>query len=487
MAARGDLLLLVGGRLASVLLALVSIRLSTTLLPPEQYGILALLVTFQVFCGLFLINPVGQYINRHTHEWVDDHTLLARLSRYRRYVFFAGLTGALAFCAWATLQPLPWSERLLYMVAVTAMVLAATWNATSVSLLNMLGLRSASVTWAIVTSCAGLLISGLLVVQWPNGLAWFAGQAAGMAMGAVGAGRAVRRCLPVPVAGDYPLLDASAVRSYILPLAAATGFMWWQLSGFRLLIEHYWGLAALGMVAVGLGVANQLWSVFESLVMQFLFPLFYRRIAASSVLDGQQAFSDLINSLGPMYLVFAAATLVAAPALVTLFLASSYEGVRMFVFLGMLAECTRALGNLFAVGAQVEKRMGALILPYAVGAVLLTSCLIFAAGIGANILQAIGMVIFAGLGMLVTMILRVRRLVSFKFDTRCWIAAILLFGCIACVGWMWQSLAETWIVSLGMLMLTGLISVLAWAVLYWMSPGIQRLLSVRLMPTFSGK
>jgi len=42
-----------GVQLLTALFALAAIRLSKSLLPPEQYGVLALLVTFQVFCGLF--------------------------------------------------------------------------------------------------------------------------------------------------------------------------------------------------------------------------------------------------------------------------------------------------------------------------------------------------------------------------------------------------------------------------------------------------
>jgi hypothetical protein len=47
-----------GGRLVVTLVALISIRVVTTFLTPQQYGELALLLTVQMFCGLFFINPV---------------------------------------------------------------------------------------------------------------------------------------------------------------------------------------------------------------------------------------------------------------------------------------------------------------------------------------------------------------------------------------------------------------------------------------------
>jgi len=76
-----------------------------------------------------------------------------------------------------------------------------------------------------------------------------------------------------------PLLNRSSILTYCLPLALATGLMWLQLSGYRFLIESYWGLAQLGLMAVGLNLAGQFWSLAESLAMQFLNPLFYRRVS----------------------------------------------------------------------------------------------------------------------------------------------------------------------------------------------------------------
>jgi O-antigen/teichoic acid export membrane protein len=76
---RHDFLWVTLGRIAAALIAIASVRIMTTLLEPKDYGIYALLMSFSGFCGLFLINPVGQHINRHTHTWWDDGTLLKKL------------------------------------------------------------------------------------------------------------------------------------------------------------------------------------------------------------------------------------------------------------------------------------------------------------------------------------------------------------------------------------------------------------------------
>lgn len=482
MAAARDFLWVGIGRLATALVGLASIRLSTSLLPPEQYGVLALLVTFQVFCGLFLVNPVGQYIHRHTHGWTDDGTLLPRLARYRVWVMVAAFAGALASGVWAMTQPITVSERILVMAVVTLMVVAATWNGTSVWLLNMLGYRAQSVSWGIVSILLALLLSYGFTTFADSGLAWFAGQAVGMAIGALGAGMAVRRALPVAKAGRFPLLEPGVLRGYILPLSVATGFMWWLLSGYRLLLEGHWGLAALGYAAVGLMLASQLWGLVETLAMQFLFPLFYRRIASQDRPDASLAFADLLNTLGPVYLVLAAATLAAGPALLALLVDAAYAGVLPFVLIGAAIECCRALGNVLATAAQVDRRMTALVPPYAAGALAMAAGVAWVVHSDGDIEQAVKMLALGGAVMLGVMTLVMGRLHDFRLDLSRWgIAMVPVVGAAMLVSK--APLMPTGIgAALGIVALAGLVSAVLLVTLLWKNPATTRLLAVRLKP-----
>lgn len=482
MATALDFIWIGGGRLLTALVALVAIRLSTSLLPPEQYGVLALLVTFQVFCGLFLVNPVGQYINRHTYGWANDGSLLPRLARYRAWVMVAAFGGALASGMWALTQPITVTERILAMTLVTLMVVAATWSATFVSLLNMLGYRALSVGWGAATILVALLMSYGFTKLTGSGLAWFAGQAVGMAIGAFGAGIAVRRALPLAKVARFPLLEPGVLRGYILPLAVATGFMWWLLSGYRLLIEVHWGLAALGYAAVGLMLASQLWGLLESLAMQFLFPFFYRRIASADRPDASLAFADLLNTLGPVYLVFAAATLVAAPALIALLVDAAYAGVVHFVFLGAVIEFCRALGNVLATAAQVDRRMLSLVPPYAAGAVSMAAGVVWVAQGGGDIEHAVAMLAIAGVVTLGVMALAMQRLQDFRLDLSRWCCALLLVVGAAMLALNAPLVPAGIGAALIIVALAGLVSAVLLVLLLWKNPATTRLLAVRLKP-----
>lgn len=457
------------------------------MLPPTQFGVLAILLTFQTFCGLFLVNPVGQYINRFTHVWVDEGSLLSRLRRYRVWVVAAALVGAFASTIWASLQPMSWYERAFVGAAVALMVVAATANATSVYLLNMLGYRRLSVGWGVASATLALLLSSAFTHHFGVGIAWFTGQALGMTAGAVGAIRAVHSLLPAARDARRPLLEAGVLRSYILPLAVSTGLMWWLLAGYRLLLEAHWGLAALGGAVVGLSLASQLWGLLESLAMQFLYPLYYRRISVGGTHDSSLAFSDLLNTLGPIYLVLASATVIGVPSLLVLLVNAAYANVVPFVLLGVVVEFCRALSNVLGAAAQVDRRMDALILPYAIGALMLTIGLLLLSQTGGDIKQAIAVLAGAGLLTLSVMALVMQRLQRFIIDWQRWGAALSLMLCAVCAIAYKPQVPAGILEALELVAVIGILTAGAIAALLWNNPGLTRLLAARLHPIIKGE
>ncbi len=368
------------------------------------------------------------------------------------------------------------------MLALALMVAAASANATSVSLLNMVGRRALSVGWAGATVLLGLLLSWALVTAFETGLAWFTGQALGMAIGAVGATYAIRlELVSLPVA-KRPLLEPGVLRNYILPLAIATGLMWWLLSGYRLLVEAHWGLAALGQAAVGLTLASQLWGLIESLAMQFLYPLFYRRIATSDTPDKEFAFSDLLNTLGPIYLILSAATAVGAPALLTLFVHSSYSHVVPFVLMGAVIECCRCLSNLLSTAAQVDRRMGTLIPPYVAGALTLTVGLMILTQAEASIGQAIALLSFSGIVALIAMAFAMSRIQVFRLDMPRWLCALVMVTLAALLVAYKPPTPEGFIAAIYWVAAIGVVVISSVVALLWKNPVVTRLLTVRLHP-----
>ena len=461
-------------------MTLVAIRAVTTFLTPEQYGELALLIAVQMFCGLFLVNPVGQHINLHTHAWWDDGSLMARLKSYRHYVLAVSLVGGtMALCIGKphSIEQLLWAAA-----AVFFMVATATWNATLIGLLNMLGFRAPSVIWSVITVVAGLASSVILVTLLPSAIAWFIGQAIGMGIGALGAKYVLRRHTMNPKFHQniLPLLDRHTMLTYCLPLALATGFMWLQLSGYRFVIEGYWGLAQLGFLVLGLQLTGQIWALVESLAMQFLNPLFYRRVSAhAQQVEIELAFSDLLNTLVPVYFVLTGFLVLSAPYLLKVLVAPQFQNSISFVMLGAGIELCRVLGNLLSNAAHVRRKTKSLALPYAAGS-MTALALIYLAGIRQmEIVWAGAALIIGGMMMLLVMWFGMRRQVRFTLDiARCMWGGAVMLAMAALV--FWSPKVSGLGASIEMLMLVAIPAAVAVFALLNKNPATLRLLSVQL-------
>lgn len=216
--------------------------------------------------------------------------------------------------------------------------------------------------------------------------------------------------------------------------------------------------------------------------MQFLYPLFYRRIAASGMPDSALAFSDLLNTLGPIYIVMASATVVGAPSLLALLVDTAYANVVPFVLLGVIVEFCRALSNVLGAAAQVNRRMGALILPYAAGALVLTIGLLLLSQTGGDIAQAVAVLAGAGLVTLVMMALVMQRLQRFSIDWPRWGVALSLVVCSAFVIVYKPQAPAGLAEALALSVVIGILAAGAIAALLWNNPGVTRLLDARLEP-----
>jgi len=479
LAASHDFIMVIGGRLLVALVSIATFRVATTYLNPAQYGELAILVAVQAFCGLFLVSPVSQHINRYTHQWWDDGTLLARFAFYGKYVFVVALIGVAAVYLFVTFSNV--EDTLFAGFAMLVIVNAATWNATTVFMLNMLGFRASSVIWATVTVVVALMGSVAFMFWIPNATAWLFGQALGMAIGALGAGRVLRQSAykPAHLPQVHSLISRAEVLSYCFPLAIATGLMWLQVSGYRFVVRAYWGVEALGYAAVGLLMAGQIWGLAETLVQQFLYPFFFRRISQANQSESQDALSDLLNFMGPLYLVLAGATFVGAPYILKLLAAPQYMGAEIFVRFGAAIECCRVLGNLLSQAAQVTKQTRSLALPYAAGATVAIGLMLISGNQGGSIVW-VGVVLTLGaLVCMLSLAMAMYQQVAYVLERRRWSVGILAMLLLTVPAW-WLEQPEGWGETLGVILMIAIAVGVIMLGMIWNNAALQRLLAINL-------
>lgn len=493
MALRSDLLWVLLGRIVTALIAIASLRIMTSLLEPKDFGIYALLVAFQGFCGLFLINPVGQHINRHTHAWWDDGTLLKRLARYNYYLVVVSLGIAIVVACWWMFYPSTDHSivgAFLSAFAVSAMVYVGTWNGTLVFILNMLGFRSSSVALMMVSSITGLLFSTMLAYEYHSGISWVIGQVIGMAVGALGAGITLRRhqvaIAPTSNEADIlpVLLDRQTIITYCFPLAVATGLMWLQNTGYRFWVGDTWGVAELGILVVGLSISAQIWTIVESLSMQFLNPYFFRHITQVKA-DIQKAvvLSDMVNVMWPLYAVLAGFNVFFASSLLVVLTDARYHSAVTFVMLGVLIEFSRCTANLWSYASQIERRTTQIILPYGLGVLVVW---LGALGVSYNqesLIMLAAVLVFSGVVICAVMIVMMQRMLPVVLDMPRWVASSgVLIVCLVLV--VTLPIQITGVFNNIILLLVGLsVSGSFMLALLWRNPALSRLLAVSLRRT----
>jgi hypothetical protein len=473
-----QLLVVIAGRLATALITLAGLRIATHFLAPEQYGVLALIVAVQMLCGLFLVNPVGQHLNLNTHAWWDDGTLLPRLRSYRSFIGVVSLIGG-GVAAFA----LPHDDGLsvaLAMFAAFWVILAGTWNTTLIPMLNMLNYRTESAIWSVITALTSLVFSVGLVWWHPTATVWVIGQSIGLLIGALGARAAlIQRVEPAHAPNKtLPLLDRTTLYGYCIPVAIANGFMWLQLSGYRFEIELYWGLAELGYLAIGIQIASQIGALAESLAMQFLFPMFYRRCSEhQNKAEVSSALSDLLNTLAPLYFVLIGSIAAGAPYLLTVLVAGTYRSAANYLVIGAVIEGCRMVANLLGVTSHIMRQPRYLALPYALGS-LCTFILITMAGqMSLSVFYTVLAVAAGSMTMLLAMWVNTKRLTSLAVDRRRWILALVWMVLLPIVFQM-ASTTVTLLEAIAFLAAIGSASGVVVAVLLYRNEALLRLVQV---------
>lgn len=379
-----DIFIITLGRFITAGLSVASLRVITEMFSPAEYGFYTILIVFQVFCGLFLINPFGQYLNRNTHEWHESGCLNEKLLSYNYYVLFFSVIGALSVFAWSLITASITSPFLSALVIFTV-VYTGTWNVTLIPLLNMLAYRKSAVVCSIITSFLALLFSSQLTRIFGSAFSWLFGQSIAFLVGSIVAFfiyKHYQKNKNATSHGDKTtnqnsFITMKGLKLYVAPLAFSTMLLWFQSSGYRFVIERTYGLELLGLLAVGLGLANQLFGVAESLLMQILNPVFYRRISNASLEQGKLALCDLISLLLPIYFLMASSLLVCASPLLTILVSKEYHNAVIFFYSGVMIEFFRVMNSLISNAAQLEMKMSKLISPNIISCSVLIIIILF--------------------------------------------------------------------------------------------------------------
>jgi O-antigen/teichoic acid export membrane protein len=370
-----SLLTIIIGRAAQFILALAMLRVATTLLSPEEMGKVSLTLTTIAFFALFLINPVGMFINRRLHAWQSGGLAMAYLRLYSGYLCLVAMVAAISLpflnvSGWVHFGiPLPW-----LLLLVCGSLIFNTINQTAIPSLNLLG----DSRRFVVLTVSSLAASFICAVVWiksagANAEYWLSGLLLGQfVVGMIGTRMLMAKLQPTTTSLP-PHVDQKHLRvifAFAWPLAIAAGLGWVQAQGYRFILENEMGLGQLGLFVAGYSISAGIIAGFESVLTTYFQPRLYRDASSNHPAQQAGAWQRYAAAVIPSLLLTVALLIALAPELTRLLLGENFQSSSDFVIWGACAEAARILVSVYALIAHVHMRTRWLVIPNLAGGIL---------------------------------------------------------------------------------------------------------------------
>lgn len=360
------------GRLTQFGLMFLSVKLMTSLLDPTQLGRVALITTSVAFFALFLINPVGMFVNRKLHIWYEDGRCQKYLNWYSLYILGIACLGALAVIGLTLINPnllgLSWGWVI---VLVGGSLFFNTAIQTLIPSLNILGRVWSFSALNLTTLSVSLLISYILC-NWEGASAehWVAGSVAGQALSSVVAYFIFFKNYHTVLPNLRPSSkQIQNLYHFCWPLAVAVGLQWVHMQGYRFFLADHFGLQELGLFVAGYNLAASFLSAGESILTTWFQPQFYRSVNSVNEAERDKAWAAYAERMVPAVLLGCTALIASSNLLPIVMLGPKYHEVGNYVLIGCFTECGRMLVSIYGLHAHQHMSTRGVIFPNALGAV----------------------------------------------------------------------------------------------------------------------
>jgi O-antigen/teichoic acid export membrane protein len=375
-------LLIAFGRGAQFVLALAMMRVMTTLLPPSEIGRMSLFVSATAFFALFMINPVGMFINRRLHAWEEQGAVKRHLDYFWAYLLVVAVLASSVLTLLNILGVIDLQTSMAWLWGlVGGTLLINTANQTVIPSLNLLGFRGRFIGMTLATLASGFLVAVALVLRFqPRAEYWLLGLLVGQLLFACIGGKMFFDRLANPKtasAGRPTRAHVAVLFAFAWPVSIAVGMNWAQAQSYRFFMEHFLGLATLGLFVAGYGISAGLISGFESLLTTYFQPIFYKRVSGGDRIEQGNAWTSYAGAILPSILLVGFFVAAAAPELTRLLLGADYQDSSKFVVWGAIAESARVATGVYAMVAHARMKTRLLLLPNAVGVIASLSIMLW--------------------------------------------------------------------------------------------------------------
>jgi O-antigen/teichoic acid export membrane protein len=369
----GEAFIVILGRAFLALGSLITVRIATELMTPEQMGTVTQMVSVASLFGLVLLTPVWHYMARGFREWHETGMLLKYIKQFLAYIVMA--TCVVLVVVWfvqALFHPVAnlgtgWVVILagLYFVSVSVSTIGT-------SGFNILNHRIHFVLLANIPIWMGLCLAVIMfrvtaiVPFWVLGL--FLGYAlAGFSVVLLYIKLKREKINPSSDLRSLPF-DVKAVFAFAWPVVLSAALWWLQSQSYRFIIP---GTSNVGLFAMAYTLAAAPLALYEGIFGQFYEPIYYKDLK----FQGPNGQATAWNNYAALYLpgVIVMGIFVASSGhyLAALLLGEEYRKTAETIVVWVaIIETMRGVGAMnYHLGvAKVDSRVN--LLPIAVGSTL---------------------------------------------------------------------------------------------------------------------
>ncbi|BBN58997.1 oligosaccharide flippase family protein [Hydrogenovibrio marinus] len=367
--------LVIFGRLAQFIVALITIKVATSLLTPSEMGKVSLILSTVAFFVLLLVNPVGMFINRRLHSWNETGKAKKYFIYHLYYLCLISLFSAV-FLYWLyNSGVLDFGVQIYWLIFLTgASIVFNTINQTSIPSLNLLGYTPQFVILTVATVSSSFFFAVLLVYLYAyEAKYWVLGILAGqLVLGLFGLKILFSKLGKYESPSSHMAISRKhlvSLFSFSWPVMIAAVLGWSQFQGYRYVVEWQIGLASLGLFAAGYGVSAGLIAGFESVLTTYFQPKMYKDINSKQH-NEQLVWQRYAKSVIPSALLVVGLIAILSDDLVRIFLGEKFYAAKEFVVWGALSEGARVVIGVYSLIAHIKMKTQWLIVPSVIGAVL---------------------------------------------------------------------------------------------------------------------
>jgi O-antigen/teichoic acid export membrane protein len=351
------------GRFTQFALALIMMRVMTTLLAPMEVGRLFLIASSTAFFALFLINPVGMFISRRMHTWESFGNLKNYLHYYFIYLLLIAFLSPQILIILEAFGLLDLHTNYIWIYfLVSGSLLITTVNQTIIPALNAFGYINSFIGFTLATLVSGFLFAisliytfGAFAEYWLLGL--LAGQ---LVFGVIAYRYLFFKIKSSNLLSNFDWITKGnhlrTLFNFAWPVSISVGLGWIQNQSYRFFIEEYMGLAVLGLFVAGYGISVGIMSAFESILTAYYQPNFYRAVNAGNHKAQELAWKNYASIMLPALILMVFYIVLMAPDLTRVLLGKDYQSSSQFILWGALAEGFRVLANIYGLAAHAIMR-----------------------------------------------------------------------------------------------------------------------------------